>query len=654
MNKYLTRRNMWLMTLVLCFVIVVSACGKNAVGTASNPPHSNNVPLGTGTTPEPGTDGKPVPLPDGHYESMVASNGIDFVGSDNGVLYALNGQNGTVRWQYNAGTSVYVAAVSNGIVYAQADGDSNGVAYAFNANTGRLLWQYRVNDTISGQLADNGIVYIGTAATGNRATLYALQASSGALLWSYSAQVETPGLLTAADGAVFYAEISGIGGENFHERITALRSSDGAALWRLPVDAADGYAHGTPAISNGIVYIGTNNGAVYAVRIADGKLVWHVSRAGGFKAIPLDIAPLVDNGMVFIEGKQGANGESQSLFAMRASDGELLWSRPEGNAPGPMVEQPQVANGVIYAVDGAGDLAALRETDGVVLWKHTGDPVYGPFIVADGLVQVNGADGVFALRASDGALSWKQGIDFHSSLSSAGPPEVVDAGIVYVATTNGTVQALQASNGKQLWRYVIQERAVQTNPIYSALAQFSDSVTYQQAIRLVTDLGLQTFAECAFSWKLAGDSDVFATDHLLTVAATVNTAPLWFNRLQALPGVIRLEAEGIHSCPMQPYSPHAPKYMGPDTPSTFVQVTFSNATSYDTALDGVNNLGFRLANRSYEQARARGDAPAWSSAGQESSFAKTRILFISITGYNSTTWAQQLKSLAGVIKVVTA
>lgn len=651
MSKYFTSRRALIPLLFLSIILCVSSCGKNTSGLPASNGLSKTAPLGIGMTPEPGTDGKPMPLPDGHFESMVASNGVDYVGSDNGRLYALNGKDGTVRWQYKAGAPVYVAAVMQGTVYADANNGTSAVAYAFKADNGSVLWHYNVNDYISQLMVENGIVYVGTAATGNSIRLYALHASTGSLLWSYSAQAETPVLLTASDGVVYYAEIMGIAGDNFNEHITALRSSNGSVMWRLPIAAADGYARGTPAVSNGVIYIGTNNGSMYAVRVSDGSVLWHVARTGGFDAIPLDISPLVDNGMVFIEGKQGAGGQNLALFAMRASDGKLLWSKSQEVAPGPMVNQPQIIEGVIYADGNVGGLDALREADGSLLWQHTGDQVYSPVFVADGRVQMSSGDTILAISARDGTVLWRRSTSFHSTLASGETPETVDNGIVYVATTNGTVQALNASDGHTLWQYVIQELAVPTDTIYGAYVHFSDGVSFQQAIRLLTDLGLQTFANCAFQWKPQGSSVDFSAYHQLVVAATVNSAPLWFNRLQATPGVTSLQADGPHSCPLMGYDPNGLNRLKPDAPVTYVKATFSDGTGYDTALDGVNNLGFRLANPCYEKARAGGDKPAWNTAGQENAFGSAHTLLLATTGFNATTWLQQLKSLAGVTKV---
>lgn len=651
MSSYLTGRKVLIPFVFLAIVVCVASCGKNTPGSPNSSSVAKNVPLGSGMTPEPGTDGKPMPLPDGHYESMVASNGVDYVGSDNDRLYALNGKDGTVRWQFNAGAPIYVAEVMQGVVYAYANNDTRAVVYALNASNGSVLWHYNINDYISNLMVANGIVYAGTAATGNSIRLYALRASTGSLLWSYEASAETPGLLTASDGMVFYAEILGIGSGNFNEHITALHSSDGSVAWRLPISEADGFARGTPVVSNGVIYISTNSGSVFAVRINDGTVLWHVARSGGFKDIPLDISPLVDNGVVFVEGKQGPGGENLELFAMRASDGKLLWSKAFGVEPGPMVEQPQIVGGVMYVAGGAGGLDALRERDGSLMWQHSADQVYGPIIAADGLLQLNSGDTVAAVRASDGTVVWRRSISFHDTFSSNDTPEAVDDGIVYVATTNGVVQALNASTGQTLWHYVISELAVPTDPIYGGYVQFADSVSFQQATRLITDLGLQTTAFCAFQWKPMGSETDYASGHSLTIAATVNSSPLWFNRLQTSPGVVRVQAAGPHSCPMMRYDPNGLKFLGSDAPITYVRATFSGGTGYDAALDAINSLGFRLANPCYEQARSRGNKPTWNAAGQENAFASSHTLLLATTSYNATTWVSQLKTVAGVTSV---
>ncbi len=191
-----------------------------------------------------------------------------------------------------------------------------------------------------------------------------------------------------------------------------------------------------------------------------------------------------------------------------------------------------------------------------------------------------------------------------------------------------------------------------TEPVYAAIVEFSTPVTYAQALKIVTDLGLQTFADCTVTWKPEGDRQLFQDDHLFTVASTVSGVALWVDRLKAVPGIVRVDnASGPHSCPLIPVS-RDPAHLLPEHAGTYVRVTFSNAVqSYDTALAAMNDLGFRLANPCYEQARARGTKPAWSMMGQEDAFGKTHTLLLATTFYNSVQWKKQLATVTGVVNI---
>jgi len=228
---------------------------------------------------------------------------------------------------------------------------------------------------------------------------------------------------------------------------------------------------------------------------------------------------------------------------------------------------------------------------------------------------------------------------------------VVGEGSVFIGSQDGSVQAIEASDGKLLWRYMIQELAVQMPAVYGAYVNFSASTSYQQALAIVTGLGLKTFADChPYWWTKGDDKDIYSGSHLLTVAATVNSAPLWLDRLKVTPGVEHAEASGPHSCPkIGPGSGF--RYLPEAQAGTFVRVTFADTAKYATALDALNALGFRLADPCYEQARARGTKPTWHSMGQADSFTKMRTLLVATTAFNATYWANQLGAVAAVVKV---
>ena len=79
------------------------------------------------------------------------AGGRVFVGSDNGVVYALDAQTGCVHWSFEAGEAV-VTAISVGTVpgsqdrYAAYFGDFRANVHAVDAETGEPLWTVSVDD----------------------------------------------------------------------------------------------------------------------------------------------------------------------------------------------------------------------------------------------------------------------------------------------------------------------------------------------------------------------------------------------------------------------------------------------------------------------------------------------------------------------------
>ncbi len=87
----------------------------------------------------------------------------------------------SLKWSYTTGGEVYSSpAVANGVVYV---GSVNGTVYALDAKTGAKVWNYATGDQIySSPAVANGVVYIGSWDN----NVYALNAKTGAKLWSYA------------------------------------------------------------------------------------------------------------------------------------------------------------------------------------------------------------------------------------------------------------------------------------------------------------------------------------------------------------------------------------------------------------------------------------------------------------------------------------
>src|SRR6266566_98930 len=180
-------------------------------------------------------------------------------------------------------------------------------------------------------------------------------------------------------------------------------------------------------VVDGVVDVGTMNSAVYALRASDGGLLWRYNTAGpvaGPNSPPIGV-----DGIVYVSADvdQGLGNVTGYVYALRASSGTLLWRyTTEG-----YVYSPTVANGVVYVSLMAGSLA-----------------------VAEGLVYIDTTVGsktdISALRASDGSRLWT-----HAGNAPFDDWAVVGQGVVYIPSSSGVVYALQARDGKELWRYAI-------------------------------------------------------------------------------------------------------------------------------------------------------------------------------------------------------
>lgn len=91
------------------------------------------------------------------------------------------------------------------------------------------------------------------------------------------------------------------------------------------------------AVVNGVAYIGSGDGNLYAVNASTGAPVWKTLLAGGGTSS----SPAVVNGTVFI----GTGVDKGFFYALKASNGAVLWRfQPKAG----VASSPAVANGIVY------------------------------------------------------------------------------------------------------------------------------------------------------------------------------------------------------------------------------------------------------------------------------------------------------------------
>jgi outer membrane protein assembly factor BamB len=232
-------------------------------------------------------------VPAAFARPWTVSGGNVILCSTSGPLQAYDVATGGQGRAYGSPNQFYRAAgAARGIVYAM---DESGILHAFRAGTGAPLWNRAViadGDIAStGLVAGNGDLYVGTAG----GTLYSVDARNGQVNWSHAMGSELESDPVVADGTVY---VTGTGGKLY--AITA----GGKVAWQHA--SAAGTAG--PAVAGGKVYVSTNL-ALQELDAKSGDAGWSYSPPdyGAFVS-----TPAVAGGLIFI------GSTDNSLYALRA------------------------------------------------------------------------------------------------------------------------------------------------------------------------------------------------------------------------------------------------------------------------------------------------------------------------------------------------
>ena len=328
----------------------------------------------------------------GHVDSCPAVvNGIVYVGSEDGNVYALNATTGELAWKYKTGSGVDSSpAVVNDTVYVGSEDD---YVYALNATTGALLWKYKTGDAVeSSPAVIGGVVYVGS----DDDNVYAMNASIGTLIWNYTTY---------------------------------------------------GPVHSSPALAKGMVYVSSTapslfvqDGITYALNASTGTLVWNYTAPNNGLKGWMTNSPVTAGGVVFVTAYYYAPTEYSLVSALNASTGASIWSFEYGDEG---QSDLAIAGDVVFIgtamnIPGInGFVLAFNASTGAFDWSNaTGVDTFFSPSVAGGVVFVGGDNKVFALNASTGTLDWSRTTD--GLVESA--PAVAD-GVVYVGSDDGKVYA---------------------------------------------------------------------------------------------------------------------------------------------------------------------------------------------------------------------
>ncbi|MGK5083790.1 PQQ-binding-like beta-propeller repeat protein [Bdellovibrionota bacterium FG-1] len=208
-----------------------------------------------------------LPIKGGVISELTIDKGAIYFGGGDGFLYSVNLENGRVNWRYDLrNTLVSRPVVSGGRVFLTTTDDT---IYSFDAGTGKWLWHYRRRS-----------------------------AQSSSILGASSPLV---------DGNEVIAGLS----DGF---LIALSLQDGQLKWERKLHTGSKFtdvdAH--PELENGLIYIPSYDGALYALKRQGGDIVWRFD-AGGSKRVVLEDTHL------YLPSSDG------TIYSLQKNNAKILW-----------------------------------------------------------------------------------------------------------------------------------------------------------------------------------------------------------------------------------------------------------------------------------------------------------------------------------------
>jgi outer membrane protein assembly factor BamB len=192
--------------------------------------------------------------------------------------------------------------------------------------------------------------------------------------------------------------------------------------------------------ANKVIYINTADGSVNALQASSGKRLWHYR-----PALPASRPLNIVGDTVYFTAQ---NAQKSFVYALRTSDGRLLWRSP---LPDMQTSLVTVTEDALYFLKPDGQIYTLKAQDGTLLWQYkeklSSSHVW--LTVLDSIVYLTNPDrmSLSALQASTGKFLWsKQGTGNIWILETT--PD-----IAYIQLNDTTVYAIKTSNGTQLWKY---------------------------------------------------------------------------------------------------------------------------------------------------------------------------------------------------------
>jgi outer membrane protein assembly factor BamB len=257
----------------------------------------------------------------------------------------------SIKWKFQAGGYVISSpAIDSSTAYV---GSTNGVLYAVDLGTGTERWKFPTEARITSSPAvSDGTVYFASY----DGKFYAVDAASGKLKWKFQTAGEhrfsakhihgsLPEAESMPDPFDFYLSSPSISGNAVYfgsgdGNVYSLDIATGKLNWKFQTGDV---VHASPAISNGTLYVGSWDAFFYALDAVTGKEKWRFKTGVDediHNQVGIQSSAAVADGIVYF-GCRDSN-----FYALDASTGEKKWSF--NNKGSWVITSPGIYDGKVY------------------------------------------------------------------------------------------------------------------------------------------------------------------------------------------------------------------------------------------------------------------------------------------------------------------
>jgi outer membrane protein assembly factor BamB len=273
-------------------------------------------------------------------------DGMLYVNTFAGDTFAIKADSGKIVWRRHVGTEKPSTPAIDGprLIVSSKD----GAVRAFSRDRGHLLWTVQTAGKVeSSPVVVDGLAYFGS--TDGR--LFAVRTRTGRIQWAY----DTKGRINASP-SVFGDRVCI---STYAGSVVCVREDTGQEIWTTYVRRdtfRDESFYASPSTDGARIYSVSRSGTVVALDAHNGHVEW-TSRVGGYGYT----TPAVSNGVAYVGGFDG------KLRALRATTGDEIWETPD--VPGRILGAPVLIGDLVFFSVLEKRTYAARISDGKIVWR---------------------------------------------------------------------------------------------------------------------------------------------------------------------------------------------------------------------------------------------------------------------------------------------